>query len=168
MDLVKYDEDGNVDMSTVIPLVNGGTEGFKGQAQVILPRLTACFECTLGLYPAQTTFPLCTIANKPRLPEHCIEWASSIRWKEVRGGEGHSFLNHTTDINIHYSLIDEQLDKDSPEHVQFLFEEASRRASEYNITGVTYRLTQGVIKNIVPAIASTNAAISGAPYWSIT
>ena len=79
-ELVEYDEQGDVDMTTVIPIIDGGTEGFKGQARVILPRLTACFECTLDLFPPRVTFPMCTIAHTPRLPEHCVEWASSIAW----------------------------------------------------------------------------------------
>jgi NEDD8-activating enzyme E1 len=57
--------------------------------------------------------------------------------------------------------IDTRLDNDNPEHIQWLFETASVRGKEFNITGITYSLTQGVVKNIIPAIASTNAIIAG-------
>lgn len=46
-------EDGVLDRTTVIPMVDGGTEGFKGNARVVLPGLSACIECTLDLYPPQ-------------------------------------------------------------------------------------------------------------------
>ena len=46
-------EDGELDQSSVIPMVDGGTEGFKGNARVILPGISACIECTLDLYPPQ-------------------------------------------------------------------------------------------------------------------
>ena len=46
-------EDGELDQGSVIPMVDGGTEGFRGNARVILPGMTACVECTLDLYPPQ-------------------------------------------------------------------------------------------------------------------
>jgi ubiquitin-activating enzyme E1 C len=62
---------------------SGGTEGFKGQSRIIYPMMMACYECTLGLQTKATSCfqilnsdPMCTIANTPRLPEHCIEFAS--------------------------------------------------------------------------------------------
>uniref|UniRef100_A0A2K5CDQ6 NEDD8-activating enzyme E1 catalytic subunit n=1 Tax=Aotus nancymaae TaxID=37293 RepID=A0A2K5CDQ6_AOTNA len=120
--LLNY-EDGVLDPSSIIPLIGGGTEGFKGNAWVILPGMTACIECTLELYPPQVNFPMCTIASMPRLPEHCIEYVRMLQWpKEQPFGE--------------------------------------ERASQYNIRGVTYRLTQGVVKKIIPAVASTNAVIA--------
>ena len=54
------------------------------------------------------------------------------------------------------------MDTDDPEHIDWLFSQASRRAQEFKIEGVTWSLTQGVVKNIIPAIASTNAIIAGA------
>ena len=37
-----------------------------------------------------TVFPICTIANTPRLPEHCIEWASVLEWPKAFKGESPS------------------------------------------------------------------------------
>jgi NEDD8-activating enzyme E1 len=92
------------------PLIDGGTEGkrpfplplelsshltsgFKGQARVILPTITSCYECSLDMLNKPTAFPICTIANTPRLPEHCIEWASVLEWPRVHGG-----MKYTTPV----------------------------------------------------------------------
>uniref|UniRef100_A0A3P9BZ76 NEDD8-activating enzyme E1 catalytic subunit n=1 Tax=Maylandia zebra TaxID=106582 RepID=A0A3P9BZ76_9CICH len=138
-------EDGVLDPSSIIPLIDGGTEGFKGNARVIFPGMTACIDCTLELYPPQINFPMCTIASMPRLPEHCIEYVRILLWpKEMPFGD------------------DVSLDGDDPEHIQWVYQKSLERAAEFSITGVTYRLTQGVVKRIIPAVASTNAAIAAA------
>uniref|UniRef100_A0A4W4EL99 NEDD8-activating enzyme E1 catalytic subunit n=1 Tax=Electrophorus electricus TaxID=8005 RepID=A0A4W4EL99_ELEEL len=143
LSLLVYD-DGVLDPSSIIPLIDGGTEGFKGNARVILPGMTACIDCTLELYPPQINFPMCTIASMPRLPEHCIEYARILQWpKEKPFGDGVA------------------LDGDNPEHIHWVFQKSLERAAEFNIIGVTYRLTQGVVKRIIPAVASTNAVIAG-------
>ncbi|XP_044761234.1 NEDD8-activating enzyme E1 catalytic subunit [Coccinella septempunctata] len=134
-------EDGVLDQSSVIPLVDGGTEGFKGNARVIFPGISACVECTLDLYPPQVTYPLCTIANTPRLPEHCIEYVKVVLWPKE-------------------SPFNATLDGDDPQHVGWIYEKSLERAQQFNIPGVTYRLVQGVVKNIIPAVASTNAVIA--------
>ncbi|XP_029103453.1 NEDD8-activating enzyme E1 catalytic subunit isoform X3 [Scleropages formosus] len=144
MSLLIY-EGGVLDTSTIIPLIDGGTEGFKGNARVVLPGMTACIDCTLELYPPQINFPMCTIATMPRLPEHCIEYVHILQWpKEKPFGDGVA------------------LDGDDPQHIQWVFQRSQERAAQFNITGVTYRLTQGVVKRIIPAVASTNAVIAAA------
>ena len=80
------------DETTRKPIVDGGTEGVRGQTRVILPGKTACFECSLDLQTKPVTFPICTIANTPRLPEHCIEWASVLEWPKYYPGATKLFV----------------------------------------------------------------------------
>lgn len=142
----EVNEDGKIiglDPETVIPMIDGGTEAFKGQVQIFAPHCdVSCFECRTGLFAPPTRFQLCTLASKPRVPEHCIAWVTELQWAKERPSE--------------------KIDCDNPEHVQFIFDRASARAKEFGIEGVTYFLTLGVAKNIIPAVASTNAIISAA------
>ena len=156
-ELIEYDDDGNINPSTVIPFIDGGTEAFNGQARVIVPGLTSCFECTLELFPPQTSFPLCTIAETPRKPEHCIAYAMFAVQKSLANPE--AFIIRE-DWEKRFGKV--ELDKDSPDHMQFLFEKATERANRFKIDGITLQLTSGVVKRIIPAIASTNAIISAA------
>lgn len=114
--------------------------GFKGQSRVIFPTMTSCLECQLDMHAPRAAVPLCTLATIPRQPEHCIEWAHIMAWEQEKPYP--------------------KLDNDDPEHITWLYQKARARAEEFNITGVTYSLTQGVVKNIIPAIASTNAIIA--------
>jgi len=128
-------------------MVDGGTEGFKGHVKVIVPKFGPCFECLLPMFPPQQQYALCTIQSTPRLPEHCIAYAKIILWpqeKPFKDEKGASC----------------KIDTDNPEHMKWLYEKAFERAKEFNIEGVTLKLTQGVVKNIIPAIASTNALVS--------
>lgn len=76
-----------------------------------------------------------------RLPEHCIEYVKLIQWEKE-------------------NPFDAVLDGDDPQHVSWVYEKAQERANSYSITGLSYRLVQGVLKHIIPAVASTNAIIA--------
>lgn len=132
-----FDED---NPESLKPLIDGGTEGFKGQSRVIFPTITSCIECQLDMHAPRAAVPLCTLATIPRQPEHCIEWAHIIAWEQEKPFP--------------------KLDNDDPAHITWLYKKALARAEEFKISGVTYSLTQGVVKNIIPAIASTNAIIA--------
>jgi ubiquitin-activating enzyme E1 C len=114
--LLQYEDvdSGDVVKTSVIPIIDGGTEGFKGSARVIMPGESACIECTLDLYPPQVNFPLCTIAHTPRLPEHCIEYVRVLLWHKENpfGGEGTA------------------IDGDDPQHIIWIFERAQERAAQ--------------------------------------
>jgi len=140
--IIELDDEGKPDFSTLVPMIDGGTEGFKGNARLILPYMTPCIECTLDLYPPQVNFPLCTIAHTPRLPEHCVEYVKVLQWERDK------------------PFGEEDLDGDNTEHVQWVCNEAKRRAEQFGINGVDLRLTLGVLKRIIPAVASTNAVIA--------
>ena len=138
--LLQRDEEGNIDSTSIRFLLDGGTEGFKGQARVIIPTMTACFECTLDTFPPVTTYPLCTIAETPRLPEHCIEYALTVLFGKTFG--------------------ERAFNADNAEDIQWLFNTSLERANTFSISGVTMQLTKGVAKRIIPAVASTNALIA--------
>lgn len=56
--------------------------------------------------------------------------------------------------------FDSELDGDDPHHVSWVYEKAQERANSFNIMGLSYRLVQGVLKHIIPAVASTNAIVA--------
>jgi ubiquitin-activating enzyme E1 C len=127
----------------ITPMIDGGSEGFKGHVRIINPTKTASFHSTLWMFPPQVAFPMCTIESTPRLPEHCVAYVKDVLWsRESPFGEGKG------------------VDGDNPEHIQWITKMAQERAAAHGIEGVDYRFTQGVVKNIIPAIASTNAIVA--------
>ncbi|SCV04416.1 LANO_0G10066g1_1 [Lachancea nothofagi CBS 11611] len=126
-----------------IPLVDGGSDGFKGHCKVIIPGFAACYECSLATLPAETeSYPLCTVANNPRLPEHVIEYLLSVQWAEAHPGQDFDYADGAS--------------------FQWLMSNSLERAERFNIDAskLTPQFVLGVVKNIVPSVASTNAIIA--------
>jgi ubiquitin-activating enzyme E1 C len=130
--LVSYDVDEATgkrtpDLSTVIPLVDGGTEGFSGHVRTIYPCVSGCFECTLDLFPPQQAVPLCTLAQTPRTAAHCILYAHLILYPKEHPDAAAP-------------------DKDDPEYQRWVYTHALERAREFSIPGVTPMHTTGVVR----------------------
>lgn len=138
---LEHESDGSVNPQSVKFLIDGGTESFSGQARIVIPGVTPCFECTLDTMSESKTYNFCTITHTPRIPEHCIAYAFLVEWDK------------------HFSR---DYDTDSPEDIQWIYQVALERAQTFGIEGVTYNKTLGVVKNIIPNIASTNAVIAAA------
>jgi ubiquitin-activating enzyme E1 C len=55
---------------------------------------------------------------------------------------------------------DRSFNADDPKDIDWLYATALARANSFNIAGVTRQLAKGVVKRIIPAVASTNALIA--------
>ncbi|CCD22671.1 NEDD8-activating protein UBA3 NDAI_0A05160 [Naumovozyma dairenensis CBS 421] len=133
---------------TCIPLIDGGTEGFKGHVKTIIPGITACWECSIDTLPtSQDTVPMCTIANNPRSLEHIIEYVISKR-SENEMEEGQKG----------------EIEESSEVVIDTILKKCYERARMFNID--TIRLNKeyllGILKEIIPAVSSTNAMIAAA------
>lgn len=102
LSLLKYDENDELDQTSIIPLIDGGTEGieinasmihtctmscdpigFKGNARVVLPGISACIDCTLDLYPpqvSQVSKPLPYLSSFPSPHHHFSLNRSTIHY----------------------------------------------------------------------------------------
>lgn len=159
--LVARAPDGTVDPATVVPLVDGGTEGLCGHVRVVAPGFSACLECSLDLYPPPQHYALCTVAAQPRRPEHCVQYAAEIAWNATRDGSGDEGSCETGGERRGNPFgAQTELDPDNPEHVAWVHEVAQARARECGIGEVTLALTQDVLRHTVPAVASTNALVA--------
>ena len=144
-DLVQFDEEGNLDPDSIIPFIDGGTEGFKGQCRLFVPRMSACFECSIGTMTPPKVFQSCTIASIPRRPEHCIAYAHKMMWPRLKSLETASKYEMAPieDKNVpDPNGVD--LDKDDVEHMSWIFNRAVERADKFKIEGVNYNLTMQV------------------------
>ena len=131
--------------------------GFNGQIHVTIPWMNLDFGQRTWMFPERNEVPLCTIASNPRKPEHCVAFAMVMAWPKMAKKK----------VAAKEWKTDRKYDTDSPDDMRWLTLVSIARAKKYNIAGVlqgefdeAYFYTMGVVKSIIPAIASTNAMIS--------
>ena len=56
--------------------------------------------CVLVLLPLKVNYPLCTIASKPRLPEHCVEYVKILQWPKEKPFGGEDILREITNTGL--------------------------------------------------------------------
>lgn len=164
--LLGHDDEGKIDGDTIIPMIDAGTEGFEGQVTVVYPGNTACIECNVQLFAKTDTVAICTIAGKPRKPEHCVLFAGLVAFdekqKSVKKSEDSEELKWGPPFLGENGKPIQKWDSDEPEHMKWLWEVAQEHAKKFELDykEITFKLTKTVLKNTIPAIASTNALVA--------
>ena len=129
-----------LDCGACIPYIDGGTEAWRGHVKVIFPGETACMQCQSVLFPKAIKFPVCTPATKPRQPEHLVAYAKDILWPRERPGVA--------------------IDGDNEEHLQWILEKSNEHGAKFDLPPIDLKTVKGFVKNIIPAIASTQAIVA--------
>lgn len=131
--------------------------GFNGQIHVTIPWVNLDFGQRTWMFPKRKETPLCTVASNPRKPSHCVSYAMSIAWPKMAKAK----------VKSKEWKEARKYDTDSKSDMEWLTHCSIKRAKEFNIGGAlqgtfdeAYFYTMGVVKNIIPAIAATNAMIS--------
>lgn len=71
-------------LASGVPLIESGTEGYKGQVTVHLAGRTACYDCDSKPATRQS-YPVCTIRSRPTESVHCVVWAREYLFEAIFG-----------------------------------------------------------------------------------
>ena len=117
-------------------MIDGGSEGFFGHVQVVIPHTTPCLLCH-DIWSRNEEKFKCSYAIYPRTPLDCV-------------------LEGRDKFYIQYNQLP---DVNNEEHLQAVYEYALGHAQKYDIVGVTYELVKDSLKGTVAALITTNAII---------
>jgi len=118
-------------------LIDGGSEGFYGHVQVVIPHVTPCLVCHDIWSRTEDKFK-CSYAVNPRTQLDC-----------VLEGRDKFFLKNKRLPN-----------QEDEEDVIQVYRFALNHANKFNIIGLTYETVRDSLKGTVAAVITTNAIIA--------
>ncbi|CCH62446.1 hypothetical protein TBLA_0H01590 [Henningerozyma blattae CBS 6284] len=141
----------------IIPFIDSACEGFKGHIKLIIPTITACWECTIDTLPSTNSSddsaPLCTLASRPRNLIHIIQYV----WLQQ------SNLNKgSPKIKQNQNQIDNDDEEDETLPIETLLKLCKARAKEFQIDDsiLSPSYIEGIIKKTIPSTAPSNAMVA--------
>ena len=118
------------------PLIDGGSEGFFGHVQVVIPQVTPCLLCHDIWSRSEEKFK-CSYAVHPRTPLDCA-------------------LEGRDKFYLQFNRLP---DPENGEHIQTVYEYALAHAKKYEIVGLTLQIVKDSLRGTVAALITTNAII---------
>ena len=90
-------------------LIDSGTEGIKANSQLIIPKITKCYNET-HKDEANNNVPMCTLRLFPSNIEHCIEWAKD-KFNEYFFDDIKNLKNFINNPKEYLNIIEDNEDK---------------------------------------------------------
>lgn len=162
-----------------VPLVDGGSAGYLGQSMVFFEN--ECYDCTPKVQ--EQSFPICTIRGRPQSFVHCVAYAKEVVYANIRKKRARykglenvcRFLFGSGECDSSKTKIAKKImkyharlkksnfpvfNKDNRNINKFIYYVALARASNYDITVENFFTAERIVKNIIPSICTTNAAVA--------
>lgn len=149
-------------------MLDSGTQGTKGNTQVIFPALTETYSASTD--PADDSIPLCTLKAFPYLAEHCVAWAKSL-FETLFGADVAMVRNAL--LAVEQGSVDDFLDSLSKDEIKRLHHGISMCSSEYSARGAirwAFELFVDMFTTEVQALIAAHPIDEvdefGLPFWS--
>ena len=154
-----------------LPLLDSGTHGVKGSAQVVLPHASESYGASAD--PPEESIPVCTLKSFPYAIEHVLQWARD-------GFEG-AFFHTPSAVNRFLTAPQPTLDaleqEDAPEgvpdalaalHAAIVHRPSDTRGCVVWAAGLFHRWFTADVAALLSTHPPGQVGEDGAPFWGGT